>query len=380
MKTASRPLFVFAGGGSGGHLQPGLAVAAELQRLLPGAEALFLCSAREVDRRILSAAAADNPWLDWAPTAGARGGTGLWRLGEPLRLGRESLRAYRRLRTRRPMVVTGLGARASIAGCVAARLLGVPLVLLEFNVIPGAATRLLSLIATECLTGLPVGEVSARGLHCPLQHAGVPVRASIAGLHSELYISEPGLPRLLVLGGSQGAEEVNQLVLEALSGGVSGQVLPPDWQIVHQAGEAAAAGVRERYARLGWSVRVESYLGDMVSELRAATLVISRAGAGTLAELACARRPAILLPLRAAAGDHQRKNAEYFVTGLAAELVAGGLADAAAVVQLRGLMGELSRDADRRQRMSVAAARLAVPDAAARAASAILNIAAISAR
>ncbi|MFN9293514.1 MAG: glycosyltransferase, partial [Planctomyces sp.] len=167
MKTASRPLFVFAGGGSGGHLQPGLAVAAELQRLLPGAEALFLCSAREVDRRILSAAAADNPWLDWAPTAGARGGTGLWRLGEPLRLGRESLRAYRRLRTRRPMVVTGLGARASIAGCVAARLLGVPLVLLEFKVSPGAATRLLRLIATEGLTGLPVGEVSARGLHGP---------------------------------------------------------------------------------------------------------------------------------------------------------------------------------------------------------------------
>lgn len=110
MNTTARPLFVFAGGGSGGHLQPGLAVAAELRRLLPEAEVLFLCSAREVDRRILSAAAAENAWIDWVVAAGARGSSGLWRLGEPLRLGLEALRALRHLRGRRPMVVTGLGA------------------------------------------------------------------------------------------------------------------------------------------------------------------------------------------------------------------------------------------------------------------------------
>ena len=375
MKTAARPLFVFAGGGSGGHLQPGLAVAAELHRRLPESEALFLCSARDVDRRILSSAAAENPWLDWAPAAGARGGTGLWRLCEPLRLGLESLGALRRLRHRRPMVVTGLGARASIAGCVAARLLGVPLVLLESNSVPGAATRLLSRIATECLTGLPLGEVSMGALCCPLRQTGVPVGAGIAGLHAELYVASPVLPRLLVLGGSQGAEQVNELVLDALAGGVVGQVLPPDWEIVHQAGEAGVTGVRERYARLGWSVRVEPYLMDMASELRAATLVVSRAGAGTLAELACARRPSILLPLEHSAGNHQRKNAEYFAGGLAAELVGGGLSAAAASVQFRELLAHVSRDADRRQQMSVAAARLAVPDAAARAAAAILQLA-----
>jgi UDP-N-acetylglucosamine--N-acetylmuramyl-(pentapeptide) pyrophosphoryl-undecaprenol N-acetylglucosamine transferase len=379
MKKSTRPLFVFAGGGSGGHLYPALALAAELQLLVSDAEFLFLCSAREVDLRILSHAAAQNPRISWFAVAGSRGASGIARVTEPFRLGLECLRAIVRLRGRHPVAVLGVGARASVAGCLAARILGLPLILLESNVFPGAATRCLSRLAVACLTGLPVEAAAVGGLRCPVLQTGVPVRGVISALHGELYLAEPARPRLLVLGGSQGAQSVNQLVLDALtSDGITGPVLPDDWEIVHQSGESGLERVREGYLRLGLSVRVESYLGDMSSELRAATLVVSRAGAVTLAELACGRRPALLLPLATAAGNHQWRNARYFASAGAGELVDTGAADISktgAAVQLRGLLRDLSRDADRRQRMSVAAARLAVPDAATSAAAAVLEIA-----
>jgi len=380
MKPSTQPLFVFAGGESGGHLHPGLAVAAELQLLVPESEFLFLCSAREVDRLILTAAAGVNPRISWFPVAGARGASGIFRAAEPLRLGLECLQAIWRLHKRRPTAVLGLGSRASVAGCLAARILGLPLILLETNVVPGAATKVLSRLAQLCLTGLPVAAAAAGELRCPVLPTGVPVRRVISALHAELYLTEPARPRLLVLGGSQGARSVNRLFLEALkTGGVREPVLPNDWEIVHQAGESDLESVREQYLRLGLGVRVQSYLADMASELRAATLVVSRAGAGTLAELACGRRPAVLLPLATAAGGHQRRNAEYFAAAGAAVLVEAGVAgmtDAAAAVRLSGLLRDLSRDADRRQQMSVAAARLAVPDASARAAAAVLRNAA----
>lgn len=379
MKPSTQPLFVFAGGESGGHLHPGLAVAAELQLLVPESEFLFLCSAREVDRLILTAAAGVNPRISWFPVAGARGASGIFRAAEPLRLGLECLQAIWRLHKRRPTAVLGLGSRASVAGCLAARILGLPLILLETNVVPGAATKVLSRFAQLCLTGLPVAAATGE-LRCPVLPTGVPVRRAISALHAELYLTEPARPRLLVLGGSQGARSVNQMVLEALkTGGVRGPVLPNDWEIVHQAGESDLESVREQYSRLGLGVRVESYLADMASELRAATLVVSRAGAGTLAELACGRRPAVLLPLASAAGGHQRGNAEYFMAAGAAVLVeagAAGMTVGAAAVRLSGLLRDLSRDADRRQQMSVAAARLAVPDASATAAAAVLRNAA----
>ncbi len=360
MKTTDSLLFVFAGGGSGGHLQPGLAIVAELQQRLPGSQFLFLCSGRPIDQQILSAAAAADPRIRWNVVAGSRSSSGLYRFMEPLRLSIECFRAVRLLRQQRPTVVIGLGARASLAGCLAARILAVPVLLLELNCIPGTATRLLSRFAKLCLTGLPLAEEAVVAMHCAVEQAGVPVRPGIAELHGELYVAEPAQPRLLVLGGSQGAQTLNAAVLQSLE---TGTTLPGDWQIVHQAGDHEAAELRQRYQQLGLQARVEPYLREMAEELRSATLVVSRAGAGILAELACARRPAVLLPLPSSAGDHQRRNAGLFEFHKAAEVVETAAAAATVAAELRTKLARLSRDAEERQRMSVAAARMAVPQA-----------------
>jgi UDP-N-acetylglucosamine--N-acetylmuramyl-(pentapeptide) pyrophosphoryl-undecaprenol N-acetylglucosamine transferase len=197
------------------------------------------------------------------------------------------------------------------------------------------------------------------------------VRAGIAELHGELYVAEPAQPRLLVLGGSQGAQTLNAAVLQSLE---TGTTLPGDWQIVHQAGDRDVAELRERYRQLGLRARVEPYLREMEEELRSATLVVSRAGAGILAELACARRPAVLLPLPLSSGDHQRRNARLFEEHQAAEVVETAAGTAAVATELRKKLARLSGDAKERQRMSIAAARMAGPDAVQRVVRRVLEI------
>jgi len=363
--------FVFIGGGSGGHVFPGLAVAESIRHLHPLADFVFFCSDRPVDRQILVNAAFQIPNLRWECSEHfVRGGRlrrlllGAWRLMANYR------RLRRKLREIDPVAVVGLGAAASVAGCIAASNLKIPVILLEGNTVPGRATTALSARALKIFTGLPLLHNYLAEIHCDLESVGVPVRRVVADLLERPAAGVGAMPRLLILGGSQGASRLNQLVMSVLK---QGHLLPNDWEIVHQTGAADLQVVRDFYAGGPWRVRVEPFLNAMDEELAAATLVISRAGAGALAELACARSVAILLPLMPSADQHQWHNADYYVTAGAARVVDERPADAAA--DLSRTLAELVQSPELRAGLSAGMGQAARPAASRRVAEFLIELA-----
>ena len=298
----------FVGGGSGGHLFPAVAIAQELLSQNPDCGFLFLTSHRVVDRKVLEASGLPPAQIQVTPYVhlSSQGG---W-LGSVARLPAlwSSLRqAQRSLREFQPHVVVGLGAMASVPGVVAADRMALPVVLLEQNCLPGRATRVLARRARLTVFGLPVP--SERTQHWPsrVMTCGTPVRAEIRDLANGTSRDETSRRQILVLGGSQGSHSVNQIAAAALCGG---NHVPADWQILHQTGEADATSIRDYYQRQGIPARVAAFLPDMSRQLADAGVVISRAGAVTLQELACAAVPTILIPLSTAADSHQLLNAK----------------------------------------------------------------------
>jgi UDP-N-acetylglucosamine--N-acetylmuramyl-(pentapeptide) pyrophosphoryl-undecaprenol N-acetylglucosamine transferase len=363
--------FVFIGGGSGGHVFPGLAVAESIRQLHPLADVVFFCSDRPVDRQILEHAALQIPSMRWECCEHfARGGRlrrlllGAWRLFANYR------RLRRRLREIEPVAVVGLGAAASVAGCIAASNLKIPVILLESNTVPGRATTALSSRAMMTFTGLPLLQSYLGEIHCDLESVGVPVRRVLADLLERPAGGSATAPRLLILGGSQGASRLNKLVTCVLE---QGHQLPEHWEIVHQTGIGDVQVVRDFYEGRPWRVRVEPFLKAMDEELAAATLVISRAGAGALAELACARSAAILLPLMPSADQHQWHNADYYVSAGAARVVDEQSEDAVAV--LTGALTELVQSPEKRASLSAAMGTVARPQAARRVAEFLVDLA-----
>jgi UDP-N-acetylglucosamine--N-acetylmuramyl-(pentapeptide) pyrophosphoryl-undecaprenol N-acetylglucosamine transferase len=335
-------------------LVPGLAVADALLRREPDARVVFVGSERPIERQILAVSGYEHVALPIEPPRAAfrrplRFARGLWR----------SLTAARRLFLEtEPAAVVGLGGFASVVPLLTAARRGVPMVLLEQNAIPGRATRRFAAKAScvcvsfeqtrQHLPGAATGHVT-----------GNPVRADIAAL-AERHDEPVGEPTLLVLGGSQGASGVNAAVVAAV------ERLRPElssWRVVHQTGERDEAGARESYARCGQPATVAAFLSPMGPHYAAATLIVSRAGATTLAEVACAGTPSVLVPYPHAADDHQRANARVFADAGAARIVEQSPDAAAArlVEELRPLLSDRSaRDTMRR-----AMHTLARPDAAA---------------
>lgn len=362
--TASALRVALVGGGSGGHLFPAVAIVQALQRTAPDSRFLFLTSQRPVDRLVLASAGWPDASVQVEPyttTLGSASWTARLRqipaAFKALRSARESLRDFR------PDVVVGLGAFASVPGVVAASRLQIPLVLLEQNVIPGRATRALATRAQVVLTGLPVDSryTLRTGRKGKVIETGVPLRDSF---QAQSPCSSTGAePRLLVLGGSQGARRLNQLVLAAL--GEDAELLG-DWRIIHQTGDADSRTVVREYARLGRSADVHAFLNDLPEQLAAADLVVSRSGAGLLHELACVGRPAILIPMNRSAGGHQMANARLFERSKAAVVIAE--TDPAAAGLLRAHLQELGSQPETRRRLSSAIQTFARRDAAQRAA------------
>ncbi|HEX4149663.1 MAG TPA: UDP-N-acetylglucosamine--N-acetylmuramyl-(pentapeptide) pyrophosphoryl-undecaprenol N-acetylglucosamine transferase [Pirellulales bacterium] len=296
---------IFSGGGTGGHLFPGLAVAARLARSPPETQITFVGSGRELERRLVAEAgyrylAIDCRPFSWRParllpfmTAHLRGG---WR-------------ARALLAQEQADVVVGLGGFASVPLARAAVRQGVPLVLLEQNAIPGRANRwltphasLICLALAEARAGLP--RTNGRVLT-----TGNPLREGF-DFQTRNKSVDPCASRLLVvLGGSGGSRQLNQAVPEilALAGGhLAG------WRVLHQAGLADAAAVSKRYRERGLPADAVDFIADVPGTLGSADLVISRGGGTTLSELAAAGVPAIICPLGHAAHDHQRRNAEVY--------------------------------------------------------------------
>jgi UDP-N-acetylglucosamine--N-acetylmuramyl-(pentapeptide) pyrophosphoryl-undecaprenol N-acetylglucosamine transferase len=306
----SQPVLIMAGG-TGGHVFPALAVARELESR--DAQVVWLGTRRGIEAELVPAAGIA---LEWVRVSGLRGkGLLSWVLA-PWRLAVALLDALRIVRRRRPSAVLGMGGFASGPGGVAAWLLGRPLIIHEQNSVAGLTNRLLAGFAREVLAAFP-GSFSSR---VSARVVGNPVRPEILQLPrpDERFADRTGPLRVLVLGGSQGALALNETVADAVAG------LDPSERpdILHQAGRTTLERARAAYAAAGVDARVEAFIDDMAAAYGWADLVICRAGALTVAELAAAGVGAVLVPFPAAVDDHQTHNARFLTDAGAGVLIA----------------------------------------------------------
>jgi len=345
---------LIAGGGTGGHLYPGIAVAREIVARVPDAAVSFVGTATGVEARVVPR---EGFALDVIRSAGLKGKSARSLARGLLLLPLSAVDAWRVLRRRRPSVVIGVGGYSSgpVVALAAAR--GVPTLLMEQNAVPGLTNRLLARVVSAAAVTYE-DSIGAFGEKAFV--AGNPVRPEFLqkGAHHAQRGSPADAARVLVFGGSQGAHAINVAMVEAAPRLAAAQ---PRLAITHQSGERDVAMVRDGYQRAGLEARVEPFLFEMDREMTAADLVVCRAGATTLAELTAAGRPSILIPFPGATDDHQRRNAEALARVGAARLVdQRELTGERLAAEIVGLAG----DADARARMGEEAVRLARPDAA----------------
>jgi UDP-N-acetylglucosamine--N-acetylmuramyl-(pentapeptide) pyrophosphoryl-undecaprenol N-acetylglucosamine transferase len=353
---------VIAGGGTGGHLYPGIAVARELLRQHPDAQVSFAGTSRGLEARVVPR---EGFVLDVIRSAGLKGKSLRARVRGAALLVPSALDAWRVLSRRSPDVVLGVGGYSSGPVVLLAALRGIPTMVIEQNAVPGLTNRWLARVVRAAAVTYDETRrfFGTRGFV-----AGNPVRPEF---FTAVRTPRPDAgPRVLILGGSQGAHVVNVAVVEAAPELAR---RCPGLELVHQTGERDLAVVREGYARADVAARAESFLDPVVREVIDADLVICRAGATTLAELAAAGRPAVLVPFGAATDDHQRRNARVLADAGAAVIVDERELSGA---RLADVVAPLVADRARLDAMSAAMRRLARPDAAARIVERLLEIAA----
>lgn len=352
-EAAGRPLrLLIAGGGTGGHVYPGLAVAEAVRRLHPDAQVRFCGTRRGLEATVVPAAG----WrLYTVPASGMRGLGPAARARFAANLVAGGAAALVLLLRWRPDVVLGTGGYASAPALLAARLLGVPVALQEQNAVPGSANRLLARRANRLYLGTAAAAARFPGRDCLV--TGNPVRAAFRAAPAG-PAGAPGVLNVLMFGGSGGARTLNRAAC-ALAGLWRGR---DDVAFVVQTGPAGRDEVAAAFA--GWAperVRVTAYIDDMAAALAGADLAVCRAGAMTLAELAVAGRPAVLVPFPHATDDHQWHNAQDVAAGGAAVVLRDEACDGAT---LAALVSELGRDRPRLTAMARASAARARPDAA----------------
>lgn len=295
--SSEKPHLFIAGGGSGGHVFPGLAVAEEMAAR--GWRVTWVGRPEGMERQIVTARGMPYRALAARPLVGHGLGA---RLAGVAVLGRSALAARRLVRRERGRAVLGTGGYVAAPAVIGARLAGRPTVLLEPNAVPGAANRLLSRFAD---TAAVAWQETAARLVCPARVTGVPIRRGFAGMKE---IAPAARRRVLVLGGSQGALELNRIVPPAIAELAAGGM---ELTVRHQTGAAHLESAGEAWAAWshdGLEVEVVPFVEDVAAALAAVDLVISRAGAITLAEISASGRPALLIPY-GFAGGHQADNA-----------------------------------------------------------------------
>lgn len=360
---------LFAGGGTAGHLFPGLAVAEQLLRQSPRLRITFAGTGKPFEVRHVSKAGFDYFALPGRPFPR--------KAAETLRFLADNFSGYyaakRFVRAEHVALVVGLGGYASVPAARAAARMKIPYVLLEQNAMPGRATRWLAPAAELVCSTFEAARQHLRASH-RLRVTGNPLRRDFveATMPTRVLPDRLGNKRkLLVLGGSGGAQTLNEQVPLALyKAGVS----LSGWHVVHQSGQRDQQAVRELYRKLGIAANVLPFIDDMPSLLRTSHLAISRSGGTTLAELAVSGLPAILLPFPAATDDHQRKNAEVFVTAGGCRLLDQRELTGRLDNHLARAVIELTGDHPLRVRMAHAMTRLARPDATARVAEMIQSL------
>jgi UDP-N-acetylglucosamine--N-acetylmuramyl-(pentapeptide) pyrophosphoryl-undecaprenol N-acetylglucosamine transferase len=307
---ADAPLALIMAGGTGGHVFPALALARELRER--SWRVVWLGTRRGLEARLVPA---EQIALEWLSVGGLRGkGVLVW-LRAPLKLARALLQAMAVIRRQRPALVIGLGGFVAGPGGVAAWLLRRPLLIHEQNAIAGFTNRCLAHLACRVLTAFP-------GSFAPqvrAQVVGNPVRREIAELPppSQRFALRDGAIRVLVVGGSQGATRLNATLPDALARATATQ----PFDVQHQTGERWIDAAKRNYAAAGMSARLQPFIEDMAAAYGWADLVICRAGALTVSELAAAGVAAILVPFAAATDDHQTRNASFLVVAGAAVMI-----------------------------------------------------------
>lgn len=333
-------------GGTGGHVFPALACAREFQAR--GYAVHWLGTPNGIENELVPQAGLP---LHLIQVSGLRGKGFASLLKAPLQVLRALWQARKVVRQLNPVCVLGLGGYVTGPGGVAARLAGSPLIVHEQNAVAGTANRLLAPIAARICEAFP----DTFGASAKRRTTGNPVR-------EELFLETPRdalagrKPRLLVLGGSLGAEPLNKLLPEAL-GSVAAELRP---EVFHQAGKRHAEVTTERYRAAGVGAQVAPFIADMARAYAWADLVICRAGALTVSELAAAGLPAFLIPLPHAIDDHQSRNADYLAREGAAVLLPQATTDAA---KLAAQLTEVLMQPEKLEAMGAIARRLAKPDA-----------------
>ncbi len=357
------PHVAIACGGTGGHLFPGLAVGEQL--LQSGCRVTLLVSPKQVDQAaVRGIQRMEVLTLPAVGLAGGRFASFAAGLVASYRLAKRAFQAQP------PQAALAMGGFVSTGPILAAKRLRARTFLHESNTIPGRANRWLSRIVDEAFVGFPT---TAARLHTRLVRVtGTPVRPQFrpreaAACRGALGL-DPVRPVVVVVGGSQGARGINQLLTRSLPLLAKTR---PQWQWLHLSGAADEMAVKQAYESAGTTALVLPFCSEMELALGAATAAVSRAGASSLAELAAMRVPAVLIPFPAATDDHQFHNARAFADSGAAELLAQHDATAE---RLAGLLGNLVENSAARARMQSSLGQWHAPQAADKIASAILRM------
>lgn len=287
---------VIMAGGTGGHVFPALAVAQSL--IEKGWEVSWLGTKKGLESRVVPENGIE---IDYLSVAGIRGKGIISKITAVFGLCKACVQAARFLRQRKPNVVLGMGGFVAGPGGLMAKILGIPLVIHEQNRVVGTTNRLLARMANQVLEAFPDSFKKSFNAVC----TGNPLRKQfLANLDNEKPVRD-GI-KILVIGGSQGAQILNEVVPEAIS-----LINLPDLEITHQTGTAMQAQVAERYKILGINAHTPAFINDMVTSYQWANILICRAGAMTVSEVAAIGIPAIFVPLPNAIDDHQTANAKY---------------------------------------------------------------------
>ena len=337
---------ILAGGGTGGHVIPALAIAQQLQKQY-GAEVLFIGTAHGIENRLVPAAGFALRLVE----VGALKNVSLTtRLKTFFDLPRAVWESSRILSEFRPQIVIGVGGYASGPAMMAAILRAVPTLVFEPNFVPGFANRVVGRFVSAAAVHFE--ETGRYFRRCAV--TGVPVREAFFAIAGKL--ANP-TPTVLVFGGSQGAHAINQVVMLSAA-----ELLKrvPGIHIVHQTGERDYNDAQAAYASLDGAVEVHRFIDDMPAQFASASLLICRSGASTVAEVTAAGKPAIFVPFPRAADDHQKRNAEALERAGAAVMLEESKLSPESLVET---VGSLLGDRKRLDTMSEAARKLSHPNA-----------------
>ncbi|NOQ34453.1 MAG: undecaprenyldiphospho-muramoylpentapeptide beta-N-acetylglucosaminyltransferase [Methylococcaceae bacterium] len=330
-------------GGTGGHVFPALAVAQYLRS--KDWDVSWLGTEKGLEARVIPE---NNIEIDWLSVSGLRGKGILFKFKSIFLLVKACWQAFKHLRTRKPDVVLGMGGFVAAPGGLMAKVLGIPLVIHEQNRVVGTTNKLLAKIARRVLEAFPESFPAKRKALC----CGNPLREAFSNLPEKALKNETQALNILVVGGSQGAQILNQVVPEALA-------KLKNISVRHQTGSVMQSEVASNYQTLNVDAKAVAFIDDMADAYQWADLVVCRAGAMTVSEVSACSLPVIFIPLPHAIDDHQTANAHYLADAGAAlilpqkELTAASLS--AAITQISNNLETMAKASKNKARLDATA-------------------------